>query len=231
MAEGRKPVRRSLRLAPKPIRYGLSPDGNAVLETQYDQVPLRRYVTAALFVLLSAGILIYWTAFPLVNTIFFDGYPQPGSPPAPGPYRSARYTADWWMVWLLGLNWFLPMMLAFAMTNNSIEEYARLHKYFATLAMLVNLVVIVVLTVQWVFFCNTTFPFLGRACADYRLCCVYFPGEWCSNTTPCIPNVVSGDLAQNHEMFQHWVFGFVFLVMAYWHRSINSDLKEFGLLH
>ncbi len=215
----------------KLIGKGVSPNGTAIFETNWDPVPMRRYVTATLFVFMNAGVFFYWTAFPLANTIYEHGYPRAGTPPSPNSFQSARYTWDWWMIWLLGLNAFLPMLFAFALANNSIEEFTRLHKFFSTMAMLMNALIVVFLTVQWLFFCNSTFQFLGRACADYRWCCVYFPSEWCPNAVPCTPNVTSAMLERNHVMMQHWVFSFVFLVLAFWNTSINKDMREFGLLH
>lgn len=191
-------------------------------------VPLRRYVTATLFLLMNMAVSFYWTAFPLVNSIFYDGHPHAGTPPSPGPHMSARYTWDWWMVWLLGLNIFVPFLFALALTNNSIEEYTRLHRFFSQMAMILNLVVAIMLSVQWLFGCNGTTRWFGNQCSDYRWCCVNFPSVWCPNTTPCTPAVT--DLYRNSEQLQHWVFSFVFGVLAFWNASINKDLREFGVL-
>jgi hypothetical protein len=208
---------------------GVSPKDDVGNEDIYAKVPLRRYVTATMFLWMNMAISFYWIAFPLVNSIFLDGYPQAGTPPSPGTYMSARYTWDWWVVWLLGLNMFLPLLFALALTNNAIEEYTRLHRYFARLAMFSNLIVVAVLTVQWILLCNGTTRWFGLQCSDYRWCCVNFPSVWCPNTTPCMPAVVNLD--RNFEQLQHWVFSFVFELLAYWHTSINKDLREFGVLH
>ena len=214
------------------IARGVSPKQRAedsADDTLYPQVPLRRYVTATMFLFMNIAVLFYWIAFPLTNSIFYDGYPRAGTPPSPNMFMSARYTWDWWMVWLLGLNTFLPFLFALALTNNNIEEYARMHRFFSQMALLVNLIVVIMLTIEWIFGCNGQFRWFGTQCSDYRWCCVNFPSEWCPNTTPCVPNVTSLD--RNLEQMQHWVFSFVFGLLAFWNASINKDLREFQVLH
>jgi hypothetical protein len=210
------------------VASGVSPSGGAAgggEEVEYNPVPLRRYVGATLFLFFSAAFWFYWAAFPLVNTIFLDGYP--------GRYDrfvTARYTFDWWNVWLLGLNALVPITFSMALTNNSIEEYGRLHKFFSIMAIVLNLYVIAVTTFMWLAFTNTSFS-AGISGNDYRYCCAFFPSDWCPNTVPCVPAVASGALSRNAEATQHWVFAFVFFVLACWNTSINGDLKEFGVIH
>lgn len=211
------------------ISRGLSPDGEAVYNVEWPPVPIRRYVWSTLFLILSTGLIFYWTALPLVNSIFDDGYPRSGTPPSPNEFQSARYLFDWWLVWVLTLNALVPFCFALALTNNLVEEYARMHDWISSIFVWINGAVVVMLTVQWLFFCNGTFLPMGRACADYRNCCVNFPAPWCPNTMPCTPAVASLD--RNHEMLQHWVFGIVFGVMSYFHRLINRDLTRFGVFH
>ena len=211
---------------------GISPAGSTGGAEDSDSSssgpPLRRYIGATLFLFFSAAFWFYWAAFPLVNTIFVDGYP---SNHFGDRFVTARYTWEWWNVWLLTLNALIYLMFALALMNNTIEEYARVHKFFAIMGIVVNLYVVAILTVTWLLFCNTSFS-LGSSCNDYRACCVYFPSvDWCPNTVPCVPNVVSGDLRRNAEATQHWAFALVFFLMACWHTSINGDLKEFGVFH
>jgi len=142
-----------------------------------------------------------------------------------------RYGWDWWNVWLLSLNAILPMILAFAAVNNSVEEWARMHSFLSVLAIVMNLWVVLVLSWRWLFYCNNSFSGMQSACNDYRWCCVFYPSVWCPNTMACNPVVPYSDLQRNNEMEQHWAFSFVFFLLAWWHININQDMREFGMLH
>jgi hypothetical protein len=221
-------------------RIGIEPPFRSEEEKAPAEVPLRHYVGATLFLFFSGGFFFYWMAFPLVNTVFFDGLAQLGTPPPPGQteqwsYRTARYGWDWWLVWLLSLNGLLPMMLAWAMAHSGIEQFARLHAWFAKVGLVVNVVVVVILTIRWGVNCNNGFSGGNTACNDARWCCRFFPSPWCPNGAPCgydvAPDITSEALVRSQEMLQHWAFGFVFFVFACWHVSINTDLREFGVLN
>jgi hypothetical protein len=215
------------------LERGISPEGTFGYGGQsslYPEVPLRRYIGGTLFLFASALLYWYWLAFPFLNTIFTHGYPRLGSPMAL-EFLSARYGWDWVHIYLLALNVLLPLSLAFAMTNNRVEEYTRLHAWFATLFMVINIWVVLVLSWRWLFYCNNAYTAMHSACNDYRYCCVFFPSSWCPNTAMCTPSVTSAVLQRNNEMLQNWAFGFAFFLLAVWNRSINSDLKEFGVLH
>lgn len=206
------------------IKAGVSPLGNESEEKTYSAVPLRRYVGPVLFLLLCSGIFFYWSGIVLVNTIWSHEYPNYNQ------FASSRYTYEWWTVWLLNFNVLLIFMLSLAMANNSVEEFARLHKWCSIIMIIVNLFVALSLLFLWIFFCNNPYSG-GAACNDYRWCCVYFPSGWCPNTVPCIPAVLSSDLHRNSEMTQHFVFAFVFFVLSTFHVSLNGDLREFRVLN
>ena len=161
---------------------------------------------------------------PLANTLFVDGYQQLG---ASDQYLSARYSWDWWHVWLLTLNQLLPAALAWALANADVEEWARLHRWLSVTAIRVNLWVFVVLTVRWFFFCNTPFSDGNTACNDYRWCLV-FGGPWCPNGS--VTSLAYSALSRNQEMIQHWAFSLVYFLLALWNVQINTDLRDFGVL-
>jgi len=73
----------------KRIGKGISPTGEAI-DLEWNEVPLRRYIALFAFIFFTAGFSFYWAGFPLLNTIFTDGYPQFGIPPSPGAYMSDR---------------------------------------------------------------------------------------------------------------------------------------------
>jgi len=220
----------------KHMGSGISPSGTVSPTFNYDDdIPLRRYVGATLFIFFSAGFFFYWTAVPLANTVFVDGYPQFGIPPSPGKWTSNRYGWEWWHIWLLTLNGALPILLAVALTNNNIDEYRRLHKFAGIGLVLLNLWVFLVLTIGWFFMCNSNGWGGWTGCIDYRWCCANYAGSgaqgWCSNVAPCVPNVLSGDLVRNQEMTTHWAFSMIFFLLTIWNLTINADFREYGLLH
>lgn len=185
----------------------------------------KSWVGACLFLFLNTGIFVYWAGFPLVNSIVFDGYAQPYN----GIFESARYSYVWWFVWLLGLNCFLPILFAFALLNNDIDEISSLHKFFSAIGVLSNMVSLLALLVIWGFFCNTSYSGYNTICNSYAYCCVFFPSDWCPNQIPCTPAVTSGELNFTNEYLQHIVFSSVFFVFSCWNVSINQDMRRFGV--
>lgn len=194
---------------------------------QEGEVPTRRYIGVFAFVFLNSGLFYFWYAFPLANTIWYDGLPQIGTS---DKYVSARYDWDWWHVFLLSLNQLLPITLAWAVANSDVDEWGRVHRWLAIAATRVNIWVFLVLTVRWAFFCNTPFSAGSTACNDYRWCCVFFPNDWCPNNSVCNPNITLGDLQRNKEMIQHWAFSLVYFLLALWNVQINNDMREYGVL-
>lgn len=191
------------------------------------RIPLRRFVTAYLFIFFHSGFLYYWRAWPLANTIFVNGIVQLGTS---AEWVSARYGWDWWCVWLLGLNTLLPLTLAWAVTNNRIEEWTRLHGWIARMSIYVNLAVFIILTVRWPLFHNT--PFSGGSPGNHDgWCCYFFPSPWCPNNSVCSPDVSLGDLVRSDPMTQHWAFSLVFFLLGVWNRDVNTDFRDFRVLN
>lgn len=195
-----------------------------------EEIPVRRFVNTTLFIFLCLGAYFYWASIVLNHTYFAHGYQRFGTPPSPGAFLSARYGFDWWTIWLLSLNVLPPMMLCFALTNNKIETYTILHRWLAIMAIVVCIWCFVNLTWRWLLACNSAYSGSSSSCNDYRWCCVYFPSDWCPNNAMCTPDVTSSELGRNPENFQHWLFTFVFFVLAIWNYSINGDLIRLGVL-
>lgn len=189
-------------------------------------VPLRHYVIASLLLFFTASFYWYWRTFPLVNTRFTHGYPDTSS----GLFQSARYSFHWWLIWGLSLNGLLPTTLAFAMAFNDIRELTRFHKWVAGWMWIINRVLIILLTVQWVAMTNNAISGIASAFNDYFWCCVYFPSQWCPNAIACTPNVAASALSINREGLQHWAFAWVFAVISSWHLALNANLREYKVL-
>jgi hypothetical protein len=189
------------------------------------------YVGGVLFVMANLIIFWFWAAFPLNNCIFTNGYPHWGQYPPPGPFQSSRYSLEWWTVWMEGLNLLLPYALAAALLNNVVPEMAKIHYWMARIFLIVNLVVFGILAYDWIFLCNWV-PYTTM-CNDGRYACVYFSSPedapWAPNTTPCVPNVASGQLGRSETFFQHFLFSLAFLVLCWFHRAINRELRSYGM--
>src|SRR5208283_4285049 len=117
---------------------------------------LRQYAWATSFCFLNVGIWYIWV-ISLINTQFLDGIPQLGTMPSygnipPYGYVTERYGLNWALVFMLALNVLLPMTLSYALANNKIDSWRRLHQFFATWLIAANLVVFIVLTVLWPFY-------------------------------------------------------------------------------
>lgn len=194
---------------------------------------LRHYVGGTIFIIFSTLVFFYWAAFPLNNTIFQNGYPSLSSE-LPGPFKSSRYHYEWWLIWILTLNALLPLLLAFCLTENKVEEYARFHGFLAALLLIANVIVGLLLLISWCIRCNTAYSAASSWCNDYRWCCANFglnqeAIERCPNTTPCVPDVMSSMLSVNGEYVQHMVFSLIFFLMALSHLGVKDSLAKFGI--
>ena len=222
-----------------PIASGYSPSWvDPIQWSNADSSPapgqLRQYAWATSFCFLNVGIWYIWV-ISLINTQFLDGIPQLGTMPSygnipPYGYVTERYGLNWALVFMLALNVLLPMTLSYALANNKIDSCRRLHQFFATWLIAANLVVFILLTVLWPFYCNTSASGLETACNSYQYCGVYYPSPYCPNNSPFIPAVSSGDLHRNYEMYMHWIFSLVFFVLSCWNLNQSNMLVVEGLL-
>lgn len=208
----------------------VSPGAVPFVQPNWPAVSLDYYWNTTLFIVVHTGVYLYWLMV-LINTIYTNEYANFSTPPLPGVFSDSRYGWEWWPVWLLGLNVFLPFALQFAMLNNHVLQYSRMHRWFSTTAMITNLVAFALLTVLWLVRCNNTYSGSASMCNDYRWCGVYFPSQYCPNAVPFVPAVSATDLSRNSEASQHWIFSLVFWLLAWWHTSLNGDLREYGVLH
>lgn len=194
----------------------------------------RHFIGGTIFILFSALVFFYWAGFPLNNTIYEHGYPSLASE-LPGPFKSSRYHYEWWLVWILSLNALLPLVLAFSLTDNRVEEYARFHGFLAALLLVANAIVGILLLISWCFRCNTAYSAAATWCNDYRWCCAQFGNglqetiDRCPNTTPCAPDVMSNALSVNGEYIHHMVFSLVFFLLALAHLGVKDSLSKFGV--
>jgi len=193
----------------------------------------RHYIGATIFIFFSALVFFYWAGFPLNNTVFEHGHPNLASE-LPGLFKSSRYTYEWWLLWALSMNALPPLLLAIALTETRVEEYAVVHGMVSGLMLIVSGTVFVLLYIQSCINCNTAFSVASTWCNDYRYCCAYFSItqeaiERCPNSTPCIPDITSDMLGLNGEYVQHIIFALVFAAMALAHLGVKDRMSRFGV--
>jgi hypothetical protein len=224
------------------ISAGLSPAGSDPNPYQNPEtgepaaLPLRVYIGVTLFLVLSAGVYWSWLVFAGINSQFPEFYPRLGSE-LPGPWFSTLYgdNWDWWMFVITNVNALPPMLLAMAVTHNSLREYAFAHVFVCTWTFLGNLFVIITGAIRWVGWCNVSSSAASTSCNSALWCCVYWPNAWCPNNGACtfssgfVPT--ASDLHRSTEMTMTWAYAFVFFLMAVWHIKINFSLRrQWGLL-
>lgn len=215
---------------PRLLQTGISPD--LVGTTPPGQPKPRYYVHGTLFIMANMIICFYFVAFPLQNMYFACGYTAYSTPPSPGPWNCARYTWQWWTIWLLTLNLLLPYLMSAALLNHKVPEISRFLYWISWLFVWLNIIILAMLLVQWLLFCNSSGSYYNTACNDIRWCCVLFSASptaasWCTNGSPCVPNPSS--LQRSDEFFQAVIFSAVWSVLAWAFRRMTKDLTQKGV--
>lgn len=218
-------------MSSKSIGVGYSPSVFSPSEN-YDAIKVRsrHYIEATVFVILSTLFCWSFFAFVLVPLQYQNGYVNQANAP-PGNWQSGRYTWEWWASWLLGLNLLLPYLFAAALCNNTMQEWAKLHYFLARLALALNFIAFVILSILWLFFCNFSYSPWNTSCNSIYYCCAYFADNptWCSNFGLCVPDVTPGQLHRSEPFFWTWLFTIFFFLWALGHRSMNRDMRSYGL--
>lgn len=141
-------------------------------------------------------------------------------PVAPGVSTNLTYTLAWWCVavWV-GVNYLLIVILSGAMVERESLPRIDVHLIATVVAVVVNVLAVVLCTVCYFFYMNTSysgnFPF-----NDYLWCCVYqidHP-ELCPNSITCSPEP---SLSANTEFVVLWIFSGVLLLITLVHLGIN----------
>jgi hypothetical protein len=188
-------------------------------------------VMAGVFLFINLAVLLYWGAFPLLNTLHVNGYPRFAIPIPPNNFETSLYGTHWWLVWLLALN-VIPLGLFFlAMVNNRSFFPQWLHYWTTIIVMLIMLVVAVFMAIIWIFDCNASYSGFSL-CRDYRWCCNYFSTSptLCGNTTPCPPGGTL-NLSINAEFLQHFIFAIAFAVICRIQLWLSFRMKRYGIFY
>jgi len=175
-------------------------------------------VFAVFYAALSLIIFLFWI-YPLLNTIY--------------PTADAKYRVSWVSIFLLSLNFFLPILLLWILETPKNAARSDLYFIFIVIMLLVNIALVVVFRFYWLFYTNLSITGL-EPFNDYRWCCVYYNGhpELCSNDgfNLCMPSVTSGDLNVNTEFILHWIASGVFFILTIGHWGVHRLLHITGVV-
>ncbi len=184
----------------------------------------RHFVTGTLFAIAFGIFCFYLIAFPINNLRIAHEYQITGT------FLSSRFTLfGWWPIYLLSLNLLLGYLWTASLLNNNVPEFSKMHAWIAKWSIVFNFVEFVLLTVIWLFYCNSGYT-AASPCNDIRWCCAFFAtSSWCPNITPCAPDIVSSQLMRNDEFFQIWLWSLIFIFWSFAHRSVNKSFREAGV--
>ena len=180
---------------------------------------------------LYMAVYTYWVMFPLLNTLYINGYPLFAIPPSPGQFESTLYNYQWVMILFLSFNMFPIFTFLFAIITNK-SPFSRVVFYWTTVFVtLLSFIATLVLGGVFLLDCNwpnyewfswlewlriwlNSLPAGESICNDYRWCCTHFADAptLCGNVTPCIPEVTN--LGANAEFLQHLLFSVIFWMFS-----------------
>lgn len=171
------------------------------------------------------GIFAYWAAFPLLDTLYLDGYPLMGIPPSPGAFVSTLYDWQWWFIWFLLSNVIPPIVFFMVVLLPPSVLATRTHFWLTVVVSVASALTFLVLL--GILFADCNWAWAGRSiCADYKWCCVHFGSapDICPNVGPC-----TADLFPNGEFIQHVVFALIFSAFALVQLWLNFRMRKYGV--
>lgn len=137
-------------------------------------------------VILLAGavfVAIIWQ-----NSNVLHGYPKFASPDVPGDFVSHRYTWEWFIFAIMGLQWLVPYAVGLALVDPNKPILSRIAQFLCLgVALLLAAMAIAILVTQWCW-CNSGF-YTENLCTEVRACCETWPTATsiCPNVVDCTP--------------------------------------------
>ena len=181
------------------------------------------------FTFIYAAIFTYWAAFPLLNTIYINGYPRFAITPSPNTFESTLYGFSWVIIFFLVLN-ILPIatFLWAAASRKSIFT-PKFHYWVTVFVIYLSLFTTIVLLLIWAVDCNNMFSG-GSICNSYDWC-----GEFFANSPTLCPNVtpysVKPKLTVNNEFLQHIIIAAIFTMFGTIYVWLNKRMKEYRVFY
>lgn len=199
-------------------------DADAVENTGKAQEGKIMGIIAALAYL---AVFCYYFAWPVLDTMYVNGYPLFAVPPSPGPFVSDLYGLQWTFVYFLVLNIIPPLafMLAVAWGRSYFLTSAQ---FWLNIAVsLFNIASFLVFLGILIFNCNAAWS-AGSICNSDLWCCRYFDSapDLCANVGPC-PSDPS--LYPSGQFQQHLVFALIFSVLGLVQIWMHYRMQRYGV--
>lgn len=172
-------------------------------------------------------VFCYYFAWPILDTIYVNGYPVFAIPPSPGPFLSNLFGVQWSFVYLQVLNIIPPFVFMVALIMEKSTFLTSTHYWLTIAVSITTFISFLVFLGILIFDCNYSWSG-GSICNSDLWCCKYF-----ANAPLLCPNVgvCPGDirLLPSGQFQQHLVFSLVFSVFALIQIWLNYRMRRYGV--
>jgi hypothetical protein len=187
--------------------------------------PREGKIMGLVFSFLYIFTFAWYVAFPLLDTIFINGYPLMAIPPSPGPFYTTQYQWQWWFLWLYGGNLFPPIFFILGLIFERNRLISTLHFWGSLIVGFVTLAPFVLFLVVWFSNCNSAWS-EGSICNDYEGCQVFF-GNWVNVCDNVVGSSIS--LGSNAQFNQILLFGLLFIMLVTVQIWVNYRMRRYGV--
>lgn len=195
-------------------------------------------ILGLIYALLFTGLYAWWVAWPLLDTIYLNGYPQIAIPPGPGPYISYLYDWQWWLTTFpMTLTILSPALFMAALANTEVSAAGFFH-YWVSVVIAIGLIISSLSFVGIYFFWCNNGPFWfswyltpNSICNSYEWCCENWPTfpPQCANVGPCADSPVT--LFPNPEFTTNLVVSLLFNAGCFIGWWLNIRMQQYGAFY
>lgn len=207
---------------------GISPTWDDSTKGGGKKVKMGHFAFGVFFLMVYMFGFFIWAGIFLNNMDFSDRYTRL-LPFAGNSFRNTvRYGWEWGFIYaMFFMNLIMGYLLASAICNNLHPLWSKVHLWWSGVALFANVVFFITLGVMWLFFCNTGYS-QGSPCNSAQWCCSHYidKPEWCQNGIACAGTV---DNSRNTEFFATFMYSWIFIIIAWAHRSVNKHLWSVGM--
>jgi hypothetical protein len=193
-------------------------------EARVEEGKLMGIITVFVYV----AVFCYYFAWPVLDTLYVNGYPVFAVPPSPGPYLSNLYGVQWTFVYFGVLNIIPPFVFMVALVWRKSYALTSADYWFTIAVSLFSIASFIVFLGILIFGCNVSWSG-GSICNSDLWCCKYFDSAptLCANVGPC-PSDTPG-LLPNAQFQQHLVFSLIFSVLGLVKIWLNFRMRRYGV--
>lgn len=175
-----------------------------------------------IFSFVNIIVLAIYAAIPAWDTIWFRQTYSGGT-------YIFTFTFLWWIFFVAFIFNFLVVIALFAVIADSSQKTrGDLHFIVTFASLIMNVLFVVVCTIFYFFYTNTSYSG-AIPTNDPRWCCLYYTinGGLCPNNSPC---TVPVNLTPDPIFILQWIFSGVFCVLSIFHIGINRLLRSAKIL-